>query len=327
MVHAVRASGLLIGLMLLFAFVACAAPPPPPPPRPTVSPTIMLAPTRIPITPALPPITSLPTLRRATVAPIPPAAPQPTPRPREFDDLDAHALLSALFPDLKLTPEADAFRVNDDPDWTMWIGSRAEGRFTQDDTPELAAIIANDAPRLSAEQANRCAPLGSFLAIFQRRASKLQVVQRAFLFPTMISPQAFEAEIARVTDFDRDGQDELLISTLSETLGISTAAAFLYMWNDQTFVPIWSATIAEDNTGALNRPEYLAIESEIRFADVDGDGMDEIIVDSERIDYARDAQGLADADHETRRRAYRDAYHWGGTAFLLDPARATPMPK
>jgi len=322
--QAARVLGLLIGVMLLFALAACAAPPTP---RPTISPTITLAPTPIPFTPTLPPITPPSTLRRATATPFPPAAPQPTPRPHQFDDVDAPALLSALFPDLKLTPEADAFRVNDDPDWTMWIGSRAEGRFTQDGAPELAAIIANDAPRLSAEQANRSAPLGSFLAIFQRRASKLQVVQRAFLFPTMISPQAFEAEIARVTDFDRDGQDELLISTLSETLGISTAAAFLYMWNDQTFVPIWSATIAEDNTGALNQSEYYAIESEIRFADVDGDGMDEIIADSARIDYARGAQGLADTDHETRRRAYRDTYRWGGAAFVLDPVRATPMPK
>ena len=324
MIHAVRALGLLIGIMLLVAFAACAAPPTL---RPTASPTLTSAPTPIPFTPTLPPITPPPTLRRATVTPIPPAAPQPTPRPHEFDDVDAHALLSALFPDLKLTPDADAFRVNDDPDWTMWIGSRAEGRFTQDGTPELAAIIANDAPRLSVEQANRYAPVGSFLAIFRQRESKFQVVQRAFLFPTMISPQAFEAQIDRVTDFDRDGQDELLISTLSETLGVSTAAAFLYMWNDQTFVPIWSATIAEDNTGALNQSEYYAIESEIRFADVDGDGMDEIIVDSVRIDYTRDAQGLADTDHETRRRSYRDIYQWGGTAFVLDPVRATPMPK
>jgi hypothetical protein len=323
-IHAVRVFSLLIGAMWLFAFAACAAPPTP---RPAISPTIMLAPTPIPFTPTLVPIPPSATLRRATATPIPLAVPPPTPRPHQFDDLDAPALLSALFPDLKLTPDTDAFRVNDDPDWTMWIGSRAEGRFTQDNTPELAAIIANDAPRLSAEQANRYAPVGSFLAIFQRRESKLQVIQRAFLFPTMISPQAFEAQIDRVTDFDRDGQDELLISTLSETLGVSTAAAFLYMWNDQAFIPIWSVTIAEDNTGALNQSEYYAIESEIRFADVDGDGMDEIIVDSVRIDYARDAQGLADTDHETRRRAYRDTYRWGGAAFAFDPVRATPIPQ
>jgi hypothetical protein len=323
-IQAARATSLLIGIILLLVFAACTAPPTP---RPTASPTITLAPTPIPFTPTLLPITPPPTLRRATATPIPPAAPPPTPRPHQFDDVDARALLSALFPDLKLTPDADAFRVNDDPDWTMWVGSRAEGRFTQDAAPELAAIIANDAPHLSAEQANRYAPVGSFLVIFQRRESKPQVVQRAFLFPTMISPQAFEAQIDRVTDFDRDGQDELVISTLSETLGVSTAAAFLYMWNDQAFVPIWSATIAEDNTGALNQSEYYATESEIRFADVDGDGMDEIIVDSARIDYARDAQGLADTDHETRRRVYRDTYRWGGAAFVFDPVRATPIPK
>ncbi|MEW5720248.1 MAG: VCBS repeat-containing protein, partial [Chloroflexota bacterium] len=285
------------------------------------------APPPLPATPTLSPLPPSPTPRRATATPMPPAAPMFTPRPRQFDDVDARALLTALFPDLKFTPDADAFRVNDDPAWTMWINARAEGRFTQDDTPELAAIIANDAPRLSAEQAQRYAPLGSFLAIFQRRENKLHVVQRAFLFPTQISPQAFEAHIDRVTDFDRDGQDELLIATLSATLGVSTAAAFLYWWDGQTFAPLWSARLAEANTSALNQSEYYAVESEIRFADINGDGMDEIIVERVRIDYARDAQGFADTDRETRRRAYRDVYRWSGTAFVLDPTRATPMAK
>ncbi|MCI0475831.1 MAG: VCBS repeat-containing protein, partial [Anaerolineales bacterium] len=171
------------------------------------------------------------------------------------------------------------------------------------------------------------APFGSFLAIFQRRDGKLHVAQRAFLFPTALAPQAFDARIERATDFDRDGQDELLIVTLSDTLGISTAAAFLYLWDDQTFSPIWSAPLAEDNTSALNQSDYFATESEIRFTDLDGDGLDEIIVDGVRMDYARDAQGLADTDHETRRRAYRHVYRWSGAAFVLDPARATPLPK
>jgi hypothetical protein len=322
--RAPRVSSFLIGMLLLCAFAACAAPPTP---HATSTPTITAVQITLPPAPTSTPITPSPTPRPVIVTPIPPAAPPPTPRPHQFDDVDARALLSALFPELKLFPDADAFRVNDDPDWTMWITSRAEGCFTQDGTPELAAIIANDAPHLSMEQANRYAPWGSFLAIVRRRDNKLQVVQRAFLFPTLISPQAFQVQIDRTTDFDRDGQDELLITMLSETLGISTAAAFLYLWNDQTFVPIWSATIAEDNTSALNQTEYYAIESEIRLADLDGDGLDEIIVDSARIEYARDAQGLADTDHETRRRAYREVYRWGGAAFVLDPARATPMPK
>jgi hypothetical protein len=319
-----RASSFAMGIMLLFAFAACAAPPTP---RPSATATMTRAPTASLLTPTPIPLPPTLTPRPLTATPVPLAAPQPTPRPRQFDDVDARALLSALFPDLKFTLDADAFRVNDDPNWTMWIASRAEGNFTQDDTPELAAIITNDAPRLSAEQAQRYAPLGSFLAIFQRRDQKLQAVQRAFLFPTMLTPQAFDAQIDRVTDFDHDGQDELLIVTLSDTLGVSTAAAFLYGWNDQSFVPLWSAIIAEDNTSALNQPEYFATESEIRVADLDGDGWDEIIVDGVRIDYARDAQGLADTDHETRRRAYRSAYRWNGAAFVLDPARATPMPK
>ncbi|MBM3130373.1 MAG: VCBS repeat-containing protein [Chloroflexi bacterium] len=317
-----RVFSFLIGTITLL--VACAAPPTPRP-SPTATMTRALTaplptPTPIPLPPTLPP-------RTITATPIPLAAPQPTPHPRQFDDVDARALLSALFPDLKFTPDADAFRVNDDPNWAMWITSRVEGRFTQDAAPELAAIIANDAPQFAAESAARDAPAGSFLAIFQRPDRKLKVIQRAFIFPTALAPSAFDARIERATDFDRDGQDELLIVTRSDTLGISTAAAFLYLWDDQAFVPIWSAVIAEDNTSALNQPEYFATESEIRFADLDGDGWDEIIVDGVRIEYARDAQGLADPDRETRRRKYRNAYHWNGAAFVLDPARATPVPQ
>lgn len=309
-------------LLVVLVSSACAAPSPTPPaPRPTplATSTVIAAPIPSPV-PASP--TPPPTLPRpSTPTPIPPSAPQPTPRPRQFDDVDARALLSALFPDFKLALDADVFRVNDDPDWTLWLASRVEGRFTQDDLPELAAIIVHDPPRA------RDAERGAFLAIFQARAGKLEVTQRAFIFPTALVPPAFDARIERATDFDRDGRDELLIVTLSETLGVSTVAAFLYWWDEQTFAPIWSVVLAEDNTSALNQPEYFATEAQIVFADVNGDGWDEIIVESVRIDYARDAQGLADTDHETRRRAYRQVYRWGGTAFVLDPARATPLPK
>jgi hypothetical protein len=314
-----------IGTITLLA--ACAAPLPTPRPLSTATAPMTRAPTAL--LPTLTPLPLPPTLtpRPLTATPIPAPAPQPTPRPRQFDDVDARALLSALFPDLKFAPEADAFRVNADPNWAMWITSRVEGRFTQDDAPELAAIIVNDAPHLAPEHAQRSAPAGSFLAIFQPRDGKLFAVQRAFLFPTALAPPAFDARLERAADFDRDGRDELLIVTLSETLGVATAAAFLYLWDDHAFVAVWSASIAEDNTSALNQPEYFATESEIRFTDLDGNGWDEIIVDGVRIDYARDAQGLADLDRETRRRAYRHTYRWNGAAFVLDPARATPLPK
>lgn len=311
---------------LAFTLSACAASSPTLPssrPTPPATSTVIAAPIPFP-SPASPAI--LPTLPRPnTATPIPPSVPQPTPRPHQFDGVDTRALLYALFPDFKFTLDGDVFRVNDNSNWTMWIDSRVEGRFTQDDLPELAAIITNDSPRAS--ESERDAPRGSFLVIFQLRAGKLKVAQRAFIFPTALVPPAFDARIERATDFDRDGRDELLIVTLSETLGVSTAAAFLYWWDDRTFVPIWSVVLAEDNTGALNQPEYFATEGTIIFADVDGDGWDEIIVEGIRTDYARDAQGLADTNRETRRRAYRQVYRWSGAAFVLDPARVTPLPK
>jgi hypothetical protein len=311
---------------IVWILSACAAPATLTPTRhPTPSATSTLAATRISFPTPLAP-TPLPALPRlSTATPVPLSAPPPTPRPLEFDDVDARALLTTLFPDFKFTPDADVFRVNDNPNWTIWITSQSEGRFTQDDLPELAALIANDVPR--ALESERDAPRGLFLAIFQRRADKLHVVQRAFPFPTALVPPAFDARIERATDFDRDGRNELLIVTTVETWGVSTAAAFLYWWDDQVFVPIWSAPLAEDNTSALNQPEYYATEAQVRFTDVDGDGWDEIILDGLRVDFARDAQGLADTDRITRRRTYRQVYRWSGAMFVLDPARVTPLPK
>lgn len=307
----------------VFVLVACAARVTPQP-----SPTFVVSTPSATREPTTPPtvVRPSPTLRRPTATPVAPSAPHPTSRRQQFDDVDDRARLSALFPDLKLAPFGDEFRVNGDPNWTMWINSTVEGRFTQDQVQELAAIIVNDAPALSADQARRYAPWGSFLAIFQRQDGKLMVAQRAYLFPTAISPQAFDVVIEAATDFDHDGQDELLITTAALRLGVSTAAAFLYLWDDQTFVAVWSSSIAEDNTSALNQTEYYSIESQVRLADGDSDGMDEIIVDSTRVEFARDALGLADIDRETARRSERRVYRWGGAAFVLDPARTTPIP-
>jgi hypothetical protein len=299
----------------LFVAVACVAHLP----TPVVTPTPLLPTIAIPL-PVTPTPSVTPTVLRIVTPTVRLVSP-PTPRPRQFDETDARTLLSVLFPDLKLTPDGDVFRVNDDPLWTMWLTSRVEGCFTQDETTELAAIVTNDAPPAIASTTR-----GSFLAIFQRRENQIHVVQRAFLFPLALVPPAFDVHIERATDFDHDGRNELLITTQSETMGIATVAAFLYWWNDQIFAPIWSVVLAEDNTAALNQPEYFATEASIRFSDVDGDAWDDIVVEGTRIDYARDAQGLADTDRETRRRDYRHVYRWNGVAFVLDPARATLLP-
>ena len=320
----VRAARWIMWMMLIVGSAACTASPMPALPTATRPTTVMPTATYVTTTPSTPTATRIPTVmlpstatpRRPIITPIPPAAPLPTPRQRQFDDVDARAFLSALFPDLKLTPSDDAFVVNGNPNWQMWVNARAEGQFTQGDAAELAAVIANESPQLSLDQAQRYAPWGSFLAIFQKRAGRVEVAQRSLLFPAL-SPLVFDVRIDRVTDFDRDEQDELLIVTNSTRLGIATTAAFLYQWNDQVFAEIWSAEIGEDNTGALNQPQYFVSASTIRFADLDGDGMDEIVVESARVDYAKDAQGLANTERETVRRSERRVYRWNGTAFSL----------
>ncbi|MBI5305039.1 MAG: VCBS repeat-containing protein [Chloroflexi bacterium] len=298
--------------------VACAAPTPIPLPTPTPTRVLIPAstPSRVPATATL--IAPTPT-HQPLSTPLPIIVPSSTPRPRQFDDTDTRALLGALFPNMKLVPIVDAFTVNDDPDWQLWITSRVEGQFVQGTAPELAAIVAHQAPRLTPDLAQQYAPMGSFLALFQKREGKLVPTQRAFLFPTDLSPLTFEVTIERATDFDRDGQNEMLILTSATRMGITTIAAFLYQWDDPQFVELWSAEIGSDNTGAVNQAEYAIVEPTIRLADLDGDGFDEIIVEATRIEYAKDDQGLANLDREVARRTTQRVYRWDGTTFALMP--------
>ncbi len=309
----------LAWVLFVSALVACSAPTTPAPlATQTVGPTILPTPIPVPLptTVASPVATALPVV--VTPTPIVPLS--PTPSSHLFDSVDSQTLLASLFPDLKLTPNGDAFIVNGNPEWLMWIDSRAEGQFTQSSVPELAAIVANEAPHISEANRQRTAPWGSFLAIFQWQGGKLRASQRSPLFPTEISPLALQAKINSVVDYDHDGQNELLIVTTAIRAGISSAAAFLYEWNEQTFVELWSAAVGEDNTAAINQSQYYASSSQFQLTDLDGDGMDEIVVTTTRVDYAQDDQGLADTDRETGRQVERRVFSWGGAAFVPDVA-------
>ncbi len=305
----------LFWLVLVAVLAACSAPASPTPaPTPTVGPTVMPS-------PILPP-TAVSTATRAAspspVSPTPVVTPAAEPTADHFSDVDAQSLLQALFPDLRFTFTGSDYVVNGRQDWLMWLESTAEGRFTQSVYPEFAVIIANEAPNVSDDERQRTAPWGSFLAIFQQQGSGLQVIQRSMIFPTDISPLIFDAKINRVVDYDHDGRDELLIATNSTRAGISSSAAFLYQWDDQGIREVWSIPAGEDNTAAINQTQYYASFSTFDLSDLDGDGMDEIVMVTTRVDYAQDEQGLADVEHETGRRVERKVFSWGGAGFVPD---------
>ncbi len=267
----------------------------------------------------------LPVPTRASATAISPAVPSPTPLAHRFDDIDARALLGRLFPEFALTSSGAEFIVNGNPAWLMWINSRAEGQFTQTSFPELAAIVANEVPK-PAESSPGGVPWGSFLAILGMKDGQLEEAHRGLLFPTAISPMVFDVKIDRVLDYDRDEQNELLITTSATRSGIVSTAAFLYEWNGEAFAEVWSAPIGEDNTGAINQTRYYSSASEILVGDLNGDRLDEIVVNATRVEYEQDAQGLADLTQESARRSERRVYRWEAGAFLLDPSRTTPLP-
>ena len=311
---------MVLWTMLVLAMAACGSAP-----TPTLSPTG----TSPAATASRPSPSAVPSARTqiwtptATTQAFPSVT--PTSRPHQFDGVRSAEIITALFPGLKLKPQDAAFIVDNDPAWKMWINSRAEGRFTQSKVPELAVIVANEAPHLTPAQVQKTAPWGSFLAILERSGGKLRVVQKSYPFPSSISPLATDIRIGGVVDFDQDNQDELLITATTTRLGTSTTAAFLYQWNVGTLSELWSASVAEDNTAALNQESYRASSSQIEVKDVDGDAIGEIVVDTTYIDYARTSDGLADLDHEIGHRTERRLFHWDGASFVLDPARSTPL--
>lgn len=315
-----RVTSKILWIALLASLAACAGPA-----RPTAAPSPTDA-----VETALPTeVRSVhaPTLTATAAGPsatLTPLVPTFTPRPNKYDAIDARTVLSTLFPELKLTPVSGGLRVNGDRNWTMWVNSRAEGQFTQNKTTELAVIVANEAPHLS-PQAQQTTPHGSFLAIFQVSNGMLRAVQRSFLFPVGMSPLTFDVSIQRVVDYDHDGLNEILIVTNTTRLGMASSAAFLYQWNEHSFVELWSAPVGEDNTGALNQSAYYATTSDIQVKDLDGDGFDEIVLESTRVEYGRTDQGLPNLDRETSRRVERRVFRWDGTSFVSDPARATPF--
>ncbi len=307
-------------LILLLWLVACATPTVLP--TPTLAPTVMLVaspvPSRAPT--SVTPVSPVPILPRPSITPPPlVVAPSRTPRPHQFDRVDSRALLNTLFPDLKLAPFADAFTVNDDTAWQLWITSRAEGQFVQGVAPELATIVAHQAPHLTPDLAQKYAPMSSFLVLFEKRDGKVVPAYRAFLSPADFSPLVFQMTIEQATDFDQDEQNELLIVTRASRMGITTIAGFLYQWDDAQFVERWSAGIGMDNTSALNQAAYVIADSAIELADLDHDGFDEIIVETTRIEYAKDDQGLANLERTTMRQTTRQVFRWDGSAFVRMP--------
>jgi hypothetical protein len=273
--------------------------------------------------------------QRGALTPInPPSLPDATPvdatalptaRPRVFEDVDSRQILSALHLNLPLTDEGDTFTVLGNPDWRVWVNDRDEGRITGADRPELAALVSQTVGPNPPPEAANYGPSGLLLAIFIRdeNTGELALAERAYPFGN-VSPLAFDARLPRVVDVNHDGQDELLLVTSTVQTLIQKSEAQLVRWDKAQLTELWRSVIQSDNTAGADQAEYASYEASADFADLDDDGVDEIILSGSLTRYAKDANGGPILGAPSRVDAVRQVYVWNGATFILDAGRSNP---
>jgi hypothetical protein len=251
--------------------------------------------------------------------------PLPTARVHLYDDVDEATILATVFPGLTLTPDAQGYQVEGSQDWVVWLNDREEGHITKPDTQQLVAIVAN---QVGSNPPREEAPYGSssdLIVVLERRDGKLTVTQREVLMP-QVSPLSSDVRIERTADPGHDGQDDLLLTINAVQSLIIRTEAHLYRWQAGKFVELWNGVEQDDNTAAVNQESYFSYQATIKFADLDNDGIDEIVVNGKRTLFAKDADGRADLTSPSSVTDEQSVYKWNGELFVLDAALTTPAP-
>lgn len=122
------------------------------------------------------------------------------------------------------------------------------------------------------------------------------------------------------TDFDHDGQHELLVHTGRMQSGVMTSADALYRWNGWGLVRVWGTeTLLDDrmaDPSVVHEPYRTLRRVEWQWEDVDGDGVDEIRTHESVAYYEPNEDGYVPDDALPFREEERETvFHWNGTAF------------
>lgn len=273
-------------LTLALAVSACTAPSTP---GPTSTPPPLDVSTPVPTwTATPPPVPALPLLPTAVPQPTATAAPTPTPFPDEQEIVDA---VLALRGD------------------EHWVAHRVGGSFTAPDVDEWLALAGN----IGDHDEVRWVVIGQADDGWQLRGTS-NVLATGFgdAPPYYFPPDPL--------DFDGDGQQELLVNYFKMQWGWMTASDTLYCWDGRALASVWGAPTIVDNRMASNedvpqlyRENY---QAEWEWADLDGDGLDEILLREHVAFYLPGEEGYVDDDapsigEESGERVFR----WDGGAF------------
>ena len=207
---------------------------------------------------------------------------------------------------------------------TPWVAQVVPGAFTAHDAVELAALVgASGAESLTenatAEQEKLLQPR---LVILQKqRSGSWKVIARSEPLGMNVPRDQFSLVIQRLSDFDRDGQQEILLTSASVLPRYLDGTHILYRWDQKegNLRLVWTTTSYYDNTSLPQQPDYATQVTWPRWKDLDGDGVDEIALYTTRRTYGRQAPGFADTSQIIATTGDEVHFRWNGKGFLLQP--------
>ncbi len=197
-----------------------------------------------------------------------------------------------------------------------WVLQMVPGAFTKPDAPQAVALVGGAAPDENVSDEDM-AYLPARLVVFERGEKGWRVVTEASGIASNMPADRLPANILQISDFDRDGVQEILISVASLIPGYLDGVYHLYRWDGETLRRVWMTTSLYDNTTLADQPDFATQVAWPHWVDTDGDGVDEIVLKVVRRAYERSEVGVADTARVHSLTADDVIFNWGGKGFLL----------
>ena len=297
-----------VGLVLLLLLAACSRPlthaheltpatslpPDVPTPAPTWTKALPPTPTRTsPVSEltVLPPVVSQPT-PVPTLVVLPTVVSQPTPAPTPFPD--AQEIVDTVL------------GTGTSEHWANYLVS---GSVTARGADERLALVGN----IGDHNEVRWVVVGQAGEGWRLRGTS------ECLGSGFDAPPSFDLP-PDLLDFDDDGRQEVLSHYSKTRGGRMISADTLYRWDGRALAPVWEAPTVVDGTIAgrqdVPQPYRAEYRAEWEWVDLDGAGLDEILLREHVAFYEPDEEGaVGDGSLSIGEESGERAFRWDGEAF------------
>lgn len=200
-----------------------------------------------------------------------------------------------------------------------WVMQVVPGAFTKPDAVQAVALVGGTAPDENVSDEDM-PYLPARLVVFEHGKEGWHVVTEAPGIASNMPVDRLPAGILQVSDFDRNGVQEILLSVASLIPGYLDGVYHLYRWDGETLRRVWMTTSLYDNTTLADQPDFATQVTWPHWEDTDGDGVDEIVLKVVRRAYERSEVGIADTARVHSLTTDDVIFDWDGKGFrLLSP--------